>query len=222
MIPRYVHRIWLGPADPPVEHDYTEQWQATNPEFELLTWTDDKVRDELPLVCQDIYDQAPTYVHRADIVLVEAVHALGGVSVGYDMEPLRPIAPFCDQADAWCTPDADGFPGQAFFGAIPGHRAMADLLDRLPKRIAERGWEQPHISTGPYLWGDVFGRFGEQAADRGLSIFGDWKVAYPVRYWEKHLFDDPRRYAQRTRKSLVVHRFAGSWLRNGGEDVKVR
>lgn len=216
-----VHRVWLG-SEPPAKHDFSAHWQATNPGYELVTWTDGAVDDDLEhMVCQVQYDDAPTYVHRADIVLVEAVYRYGGVAVGYDMEPLQPIDPLIAGHDAWCTPDADGFPGQAFFGGIPGHRAFAAVLDRLPQRLAERGgWMQheegqfpgPHLDTGPWLWGDVFGRHGEQAAAFDLDILGTWETAYPVRYFEKDRRIAPRELRRRMDLAYVHHLFAGSWV----------
>lgn len=215
-----VHRVWLG-SPPPAVHDYSEAWAATNPDYELVTWTDEKVEDDLArMVCQAEYDAAPTYVHRADIVLVEAVHRYGGVSVGYDMEPLKPIGPLIAGHAAWCTPDADGFPGQAFFGGEPGHPAWNRVLDVLPERIARDGWQAPHLSTGPYLWGEAFGRFGEQAADYGLAILGTYKTAYAERYWEKGKLSRSQ-LAARLRHSVVRHHFAGSWLGNP-DSIQVR
>lgn len=219
-----IHRVWVGPHEPPAEHDYTAAWAATNPDYELVTWTDQRVEDDLEhMICQRLYDEAPTYVHRADIVLVEAVYRYGGVAVGYDMEPLRPVDPLISGHGAWCTPDADGFPGQAFFGGIPGHRAFAAVLDRIGPRLEERGgWLQhdegqypgPHIDTGPHLWGDVFGRNGERSTDFGLDVLGTWETAYPIRYWEKDTPLDPAELDRRMALAVVAHKFAGSWLRN--------
>lgn len=219
--PRFIHRCWLGPNTPPVEHDYSFEWLTTNPEWRLLTWTDRNVHELFPLVCQKEYDCAPTFVHRADIVMVEAVYALGGVAVGYDMEPLKPLDPLVEGHDCWCTPDADGFAGGAFFGAIPHHPTIRLILDTIKTRIGRDGWHDtgPHLDTGPWLWGEVFGRYHEHAAELGMEVLGDWQTAYPIRYWEKNLFHDPTVYAERTANSVVVHRFAGSWL---STDVRVR
>jgi hypothetical protein len=136
------------------------------------------------------------------------------------MEPLRNIEPLIAGVDAFCTPDADGFPGQAFFGATPGHRAMRAVLDTLPRHLERNGgWGFPHKDTGPYLWGRVFGRHGQACAAAGVQLLGDQATAYPVRYWEKHYFDDPEVYAELTRDSYVVHRFAHTWANM--DDVSV-
>lgn len=220
MIPKLIHRAWLGPNVPPVGYDYTEAWAATNPDWALLTWTDQTVANLFPLVTQREYDDAPTYVHRADLILPEAVYQLGGVAVGYDMLPLRSLEPF-QRYDCWCTPDADGFAGGAFFGAIPGHPAIRHVLDTIHIRIERDGWapgwHQPHVDTGPYAWGEAFGvgphRLSrDRARNYGMHILGDYRTAYPIRYWEKEIFDDPTAYAEVTRDSYVVHQFAGSWL----------
>lgn len=219
MIPKLLHRPWIGPNTPPAEHEYSAAWARTNPAWSLLTWTDETVENLFPLVLQAEYDAAPTYVHRADILLVEAVYRLGGVAVGYDMEPRRPLEPLVDGRDCWCTPDADGFAGGAFFGATAGHPTIRHILDTIRTRIERDGWHQPNIDTGPWAWGEAFGRYHEHAGELGMHVLGDYRTAYPIRYWEKHLFDDPAKYAELTRDSVVVHRFAGSWLTT---DVTVR
>lgn len=223
MIPRLIHRVWLGPNPQPFEHDYTAAWAATNPEWELRTWTDENVDELFPVITQREYDDAPTYVHRADLILPEAVHALGGVAVGYDMEPLRPLEPLIGGHDCWCTPDADGFAGGAFFGATRGHLAILHLLATIHERVGRDGWhpDRPNIDTGPYAWGEAFGRHGEYCSDLGMAILGDRATAYPIGYWERELLDNPATVAERTRTSTVVHRFAGSWL-NPDLDVTVR
>lgn len=213
MIPKLAHRVWLGPHEPPVEHDYRAQWAATNPDWHLITWTDVEV-DALDLVDQAEYDAAPTYVHRADLIYVEAVHMFGGVAVGYDMEPLRSIEPLIDGLDCWCTPDADGFAGSAFFGATPHHPAIRHVLDTIRARVARDGWHPgfPNQDTGPWAWGEAFGRFHEHCDEHAMAVLGTWKTAYPVRYWEKQILDQPARLRARLRDAYMFHRFAGSWL----------
>jgi hypothetical protein len=215
--------VWLGRGERPKEHDYSVQWARTNPEWQLRTWTDENVEQLFPLVSQRLYDTAPTVVHRADLIYVEAVRVFGGAAVGYDMEPLRPLEPLIGERDCWCTPDADGFAGSAFFGATPNHPAIAHVLETINARVARDGWHptMPNEDTGPWAWGEAFGRFHEDCAVHGMAVLGDWKTAYPVRYWEKEIFDQPVRLKQRTRNSVVVHRFAGSWL-NPKLDLRVR
>lgn len=231
MIPKLVHRVWLGPHAPPAEHDYAAAWAATNPGWQLLTWTDQTVPNLFPLVTQAEYDDAPTYVHRADLILPEAVYRHGGVAVGYDIEPLRPLDTFIGGYDCWCTPDADGFAGGAFFGAEPGHRAIRHVLDTIHRRHERdgwaTGWPQPHIDTGPWAWGEAFAADPnipgyERAGKYGMVVLGDYRTAYPIRYWEKQLFDDPTKYAHLTRDSVVVHRFAGSWVGDNAANVLIR
>jgi len=210
--PRIAHRVWLGPHTPNPEHaTYADRFAEVNPGWTVITWTDAMVAD-LTLVNGDLYDEAPTYVHRADLILYEVVYRYGGLAFGYDMEALRNVEDFIGDHECWCTPDADLFPGQAFFGATPEHPAIRAVMDRAGPRIGELGgWNQPHIDTGPYLWGDVFGRHGQRAHVHGLDVIGTWRTAYPVRYWEKEIFADPVRYAARIRGSLMVHRFAFTW-----------
>lgn len=233
MIPRLIHRPWVGPNPEPLDTDFADEWAATNPGWELVTWRDDNVGELLDAVdvdgFADLYHDAPTWVHRADLVLIAAPYVHGGVSVGYDTEPLRPIDPLIAGHDAFCTPDSDGFPGQAFFGTVPRHRSMRALLERVGPRLAERGgWRQvtpyeampgqipgPHIDTGPWLFGDVFGRRGERCATHGMALIGDVDTAYPIRHWERDLPADV--VERRCRNAYVRQHFTGSWFRPENE-----
>lgn len=221
--PKLIHRVWLGPNIPdPFFASLDLAWAAVNPGWEVRTWGDREV-ERLDLSLQPEYDAAPTYVHRADIVMAEVVARFGGVAVGYDMEPLRPLETLCGDSDGWCTPDADGFPGGGLFGARPGHPGILAVIVAIAHRIRALGWVSPNLITGPYAWQ---GALGEDSAllPGGLDVLGTTATAYPIHYSERELLTD--RSAARARAvelgAHAIHYFAGTWLPESGVDVTVR
>lgn len=204
---RVIHRIWLGGDEPAWSRAWAAAWQESHPDWVVHTW-DDVAVATLPLRSRAWYWELPGPVHRADVLRVELVRRFGGVYVDADMEPLRPITAFVPSHGAWCTPDADGIPGGAFFGGD----AFASVWDRMLDLFAERWRDTPSLPPnhlfGPFAWRDLFGADG----DGWITVLGTPATAYPFHWNEPRvLMDDPDERAARCARSLMIHRYAGTW-----------
>ncbi len=230
MIPKIIHRCWLGPNSPdPYFVEAHDRWAALNPGWQVHDWNDDNVEQALlPLMyLRDDYLAAPTYVHRVDIAIVEAVRVYGGVAVAWDSEPLKPIEPFYRDSKGWCSPDGDLIPGGAFFGAEPDHPGTRAILQAIKHRIERYGWTRPvNEITGPFAWMDAFGVeiIGDPATRFPLEILGRREDFYPVTSNERH--HQHLTYGQMVERAravdaVAVHMYSRSWLA-GGLDVTVR
>lgn len=224
--PKVIHRVWLGPNEPdPVCVAFSDRWRELHPGWQVIDWHDDERGtyligrdgvDDLSVVrCADLvlaseYREAPTWVHRADMVMVELAWAFGGMVAGWDMEPTRSWEPLIDGHAAWCTPDADGFPGGGIFGAVDHHPAMMLILDTIRSRWARFPGADPNIVTGPYAWNEAIGPFD-------LDVLGTTRTAYPIHYTARHLTRDPATMGKLRQDPEVyaIHLFAGSWLEGG-------
>lgn len=216
MIPKLIHRVWLGPNTPhPDDVAATRLWADMYPDHRIVEWTDSTIH-QLPLILTDEYAAAPTWVHRADIVSVEAVYHLGGILVGWDMEPIRNILHLVDGLEGWCTLDADGYPGGAFFGAVAGHQGLACLIEVIRARVAD-GYTKPNRDTGPYAWNDAFGPDGRMPD--ALTVVAGSKAAYPIHWKQKELLQDPEVVAglRADPDVYAIHHFRGSWLKSGAK-----
>lgn len=220
--PKLIHRVWLGPNVPdPFFAELGAAWANMNPGWVVRNWNDTEV-ERLDLTLQDEYDAAPTYVHRADIVMAEVVARFGGVAVGYDMEPLKPLETLIGDSEGWCTPDADGFPGGGLFGARERHPGILAVLVAIAHRVRALGWVSPNQITGPYAWQAALGP--ESAIlPNGLDVLGTTDTAYPIHYSHRELLAD--RPAARARAvdlgAHAIHYFSGTWLPDSGFDVRV-
>ena len=221
---RIIHRVWLGPNQP-LSRDaaFTDLWQCTHPGWKVMVWDDQAVDSLLrPLIIDELYEQAPTYVHRADIVMVEAIHRFGGLYAGWDTEPTRSWEPLIGGLYGWSTIDVDGFPG-GVFGARSGHPAMRALLATIYAGVQRRGtFSTPNVDTGPFAWGATFGLAGRMPG--GLEQVGTAKTWAPVHWKQKELLDDPL-FIEGLRADpevFSIHYFNGSWLPESSVDVHVR
>lgn len=220
MIPKIIHRIWVGCPEPDWSQNLALQFQEMHPDWIVHTWTDEQVA-RLNLVCGDLYDKFATYkaTYRADLLRVELVYRFGGVYVDADMEPWRHIGEFVRGHEAFCTPDADGWPGGAFFGAVAGHASMAALLDVFPDRFARKPDEYPHIMLGPHCWRDVFGTLDApyknlvRQCKHGLVCAGSIATAYPIHYNNRDTVWDAQVRASLSADTLMIHQFRASWLK---------
>lgn len=234
-VPRIIHRVWVGPEEPAWSRQLAHAWQKMHPEWMVVTWGDEQLRC-LKLQCMDLFLRLPKPVHRADVARVEVVHLFGGVYVDADMEPLRDITRFVDMSagfvhktdggGAFCTPDADGWPGGAFFGVEPGHPAFRALLDVFPQRYAANPGQDPHLMFGPHCWRDVYGelqtpdedlfrvlRFRDQDQKmRTMVCSGETATAYPFHYKHRNLVHITEERAKRCERSLMIHLFNASWV----------
>lgn len=201
--PRIIHRIWLGPAAPSDRNrGFTDRWADLHPGWEIKVWDDDQAETIRPLIYDRLYQHSPSVVHRADLLRIEIVLRLGGMYTDFDLEPVRNVEPLIGCSEGWTTPDADGMPGNAFFGATADHQGLRAVLETIRGRADGEGWATPNMTTGPHAW---------QAGAGGLDLLGTTATAYPVHWSDKKTL--PARAAGlRTQNNVyAIHHFDGSW-----------
>ena len=123
-IPRVIHQIWVGPAEPPVA--WIDTWRATGWEHRL--WREDDL-DTLSMRNRRVFDRymADACWHgAADVARVEILAVQGGLYVDADVERLLPLdgVPWLESEmfvlrepdTAWLT--------NTVMGCVSGARAM--------------------------------------------------------------------------------------------------
>ena len=162
MIPRLLHRIWLGDHPrPAVYDDYWRQWAALHPGWDLHIWTE---RNMPPLRNQAEYDyceytasagilidhQRAVAVQRADIAAYELVWRFGGVYVNCDMQPLRPLNDLLGHL-AFAGMEDDRYLGNAVLGGEPRSPFFDAVISELPFRVVAYPHAGMRVQTGPHL-----------------------------------------------------------------------
>lgn len=203
MIPRVVHRIWLGGPEPEWTQPFADTWRL--PGWNLRQWNEDSVASLFPLFNQSLFDNPPDLTpnhlgqFRADLLRYEILHRFGGVWVDTDLECLRPIEPLIDGHECFAAWEEQGrWIANGFMGAAPGHPFIGRLIDGIPASVRRNEGQRPNRLTGPqYLtrqW-RAHGRremavieqrlvypYGHrEIADNGPGR--DWGDAYCVHHW---------------------------------------
>ncbi len=156
-IPRIFHRIWLGTKALPEEFaEFGATWTAMHPSWEMRMWTDANLP---PLANQALFDNAPSFAAKADILRYELLLRFGGVYVDTDFECLKNIEPLIAGLECFVAQqkdlDADFgrfcYVNNALMGAGPGHPLLRDLVSSLPQHMASIPPDMPAAAlTGPH------------------------------------------------------------------------
>lgn len=197
MIPRVLHRIWLGDRPMPERFEsFWQSWQALNPGWEFVTWTEPpRLRNRA------WYQVSRTLAGKADIARYEIVLNEGGVYVDCDEEPLRPLDELVVDHDAFACKENDDPPwiANAVIGATPGHPAVAAVVAALPAGMRRYGVGQPVHSTGPGLLTRTW-------ATRDDVTLLPSSMFYPVHWSRMEDLGGPY-----PAESFGVHHWAASW-----------
>lgn len=188
-IPQTLHRIWLGAKSLPTEFaSFGETWTRYHPDWEMRLWTDENLP---PLTNQALFDEAPSFAAKADILRYEILLRFGGVYVDTDFECLKSIEPLLDGVDCFVAQqkdiDADFgkfcYMNNALMGAAPDHPLFRDLVELLRQHARSLPPDVPAAyMTGPHFLTAVL------QAHPKVKIFPA-KYFYPytaVERWRRH------------------------------------
>jgi hypothetical protein len=205
-IPRTIHRVWLGAASMPQEHEvFRETFARHHPDWEMRLWTD----EDLPAlgIGAAERERARTHAELSNLVRYEVLHRHGGVYVDTDVECRRPLTPLLRGIDAFAALEIPGGVGNAILGSIPGHPAFARAA-RLARDTLGTGVHSPD-ANGPRFLSLILEQ-GEQGAN--VAVFA-------ARQFYPYLWDELERRHETFPDAYAVHHWTLSWLaesRRGG------
>jgi mannosyltransferase OCH1-like enzyme len=203
MIPRIVHRIWLGSDIPRVARRFGESWEHHCPGWEVRTWRD---WDLPPLINQRAFDEVTHPSQRADLARLELLWRFGGVYVDTDFEALRPIETVLDGVDCFLASEDRRFVGTAIMGSRPGHPFIGRLVERASASIAAHPGEPPNRQTGPFFV------TAELKAYQRTNGRRDGVVVFPVDLFYPYHYSEPERRYDDFPGAVAVHHWTGSWV----------
>lgn len=162
MIPKRLHRIWIGPYRMPAE--YVANGQAwANFGWAVLDWSLDQLRqvpvsDETRAVLDEIEAKGANpggglvnvakWVQLADVWSYELLREFGGVYANCDIEPLRDLP--TDGLSAFVVAEDGHFLSNALMGGEAGHPFWRAVSEGLPQRFWSNRWGEMNTTTGPH------------------------------------------------------------------------
>lgn len=129
MIPRILHRVWLGTDPVPALLDYYERsWRIHHPAWDIRLWRDDTLP---PLGCRDVFERATGFKTKYDVVRLELLRQFGGVIIDMDVEAIRPLDPLLEGVEAFAGRLGRTHVGNQVLGAAPCHPFFERAVARL-------------------------------------------------------------------------------------------
>ena len=124
MIPKTLHRVWLGPKPP--DDTYLDGWRKACPGWEIRTWTDRDLEGiDVPYV-REAY-AAKKWAFVADYLRLLALEREGGVYLDTDVELSGSLDRFADDS-FFVGLVKSGLPQTAVIGAEKGSAVVKELL----------------------------------------------------------------------------------------------
>lgn len=195
LIPRTIHRVWVGDAPLPDAHRaYGDGFARLHPEWEMRLWTD------ADLLGLGIGERELAAVRKpselSNLMRYEVLRRFGGVYVDTDVECLRPFDDLLRGVECFAALELPGRVGTAVLGCVPGHPAFVRAA-ALARQTLGTGAHSAD-ANGPYLVSLIL----EQ--EPGVTIFGAERF-YPYRW------DEPERADEDFPDAYAVHRWTLSW-----------
>lgn len=201
MIPKKIHYFWFGKGKKSVLTEFCiESWKRTNPEFEIIEWTEENFDIRCNHFVKKAYEKKK-WAFVSDYARAKILFEEGGFYLDTDMELKLPLDEFLKEK-AICGFEIKGIPYSAFWAVEKGHELAKDIKEYYEK--LDRFQEIPNTKIFSQLLVEKYG------ADAEKDQFQELK--FGVKLYPSHFFslDLPRNY--------VAHHFSGSWHGNWSEE----
>jgi mannosyltransferase OCH1-like enzyme len=178
-IPRIIHQIWLGGPVPEKYKIWLESWQNIKG-WEYRLWTDKEV-EQLSLFNSDLYQSAPNYGEKADVLRYELLYLFGGLYVDTDMYCTNPdFFEFAHQQYSFYAgiepiEACDFSIGNSIMGSAPGHPLMEKIVTDLKDFVANCNHTGTVEKTGPrYITSQLY---------KHISLLGNDGLVFPPTFF---------------------------------------
>lgn len=205
MIPHVIHQIWLGGPPPDWFQGYADSWRRHHPDWEYKLWTEETRFD---FENRDLFERAPSYAMKADILRYEILANEGGLYVDADFECHRPLDALIEQCDPLflvsefgtvCNSLLGGEVGSPFFRAC-----SREVRPRMLGSTEDEWRRKPHLITGPGLVDEVYCDLDVAIEHPRTLLPGDYFFVPRTRV--PHLLE------QAQRKRYASHWARASWV----------
>jgi mannosyltransferase OCH1-like enzyme len=214
IIPRFMHRIWIGSPPPDWVHQFGDTWAEHHPEWQHCFWNDDTVQDLLPLsdTSQAMWNAAPVLFpnhveqFRSDILRYHLLYLYGGVYVDADFYALKPIDELIHDVPFFAVYEVQGkWIANGLMGATKSHPLLVKLIEEsvgnVKAMMQQHRRKRPARVSGPEAITKVLNDSQWLSSLEGRFRVLDQRNFFPYGCNEvaKHPmgedFDDPNLYA---------------------------
>jgi mannosyltransferase OCH1-like enzyme len=219
-IPKIIHQIWLGGTLPERFNDWVNSWNKWEG-WEYWLWTDEDVKN-LILINSELYDAAPNYGEKADILRLEILYQFGGLYVDTDMECLIPdFFEFANHEYSfycgihpleiiWKSDQCKFTLGNAIIASAAYHPVLENIIKELSLHANDYIKGGTLARTGP--------RFITNQIVNNLELLGSDGIIFPTTFFYPIRKKEIHSHQLLLRpESAAVHYWDGSWMRPEGK-----
>jgi hypothetical protein len=188
MIPKVLHRIWVGGPMPAKYQRFEADWRRLHPGWEFKTWGDG---DLLWLQNRELFDNAERFVpkdavgqFRADVARYEILSRFGGVYVDCDVEPKRCFDPLLGVEGFAGWEEQERFVGNTVLGSAPGNPFFAEMVRAVVDSSKANVGRAATWLSGPRVVTRVYN--DNRNLQKHLTV-------YPQKYFFPYSYTDLRR-----------------------------
>lgn len=206
-IPKIIHYCWFGrnPKSKLAEK-CIKSWKKFCPDYEIIEWNEDNFDiSAAPNYVKQAYE-AKRWAFVTDYVRLRGLLEMGGIYMDTDVEVIRPLDPYLEQ-EAFAGFESLKGVQTGLLACQKGFPLFQEFLQHYDTASFLREDGTPDTTTNVEVLTRLCRKYGLQMNDKfqvveGLAVYPR-EVFCPVDFDTKKL--------KKTRKTVVIHWFSGSW-----------
>lgn len=208
MIPKIIHYCWFGGNElPKLAADCISSWRKFLPEYEIIEWNEKNFPiEDFPFARAALENKK--FAFASDVCRLYALKEVGGVYMDTDVEVLRSLDTFLDDA-AFSGFENDDFVPTGIMASEKNGKWVSELLDYYVGRSFTKSNGELDTLSNTFIITKMMKEKGFVMNNKKQSIEG-YVTFFPNDYF------CPKSYKtgsiDLTENSYCIHHFAKSWI----------
>ena len=207
MIPKVIHYCWFGRnPKPKLAEKCIRSWKKHCPDYEVIEWNEDNYDlSKAPLYVRQAYE-AGRWAFVTDYVRLKALLEEGGIYMDTDVEVVKPLDPYL-QHRAFAGFEHPQRVQTGLMACEKGFPLFQDFLAHYDTALFYKADGSQDITTNVEV-------LTKLCLDRGMVCNDKYQIVDGLALYPREVFcpvDYDTEKLKRTRKTVTIHWFAGSW-----------
>lgn len=218
MIPKVIHYCWFGRGK---FNDTIEKciasWKKYCPDYEIICWNEDNYDIHKNKYIEQAYSHKK-WAFVTDYVRLDVIYNYGGIYLDTDVEILKPLDSMLD-CEMYVGMESEKYISFGLgFGAIKGHSYLKEMMEYYETREFVKQEGTLDLTTCPIIQTDILEKYGFRKKNEYQKI--PRCIIYPIEVMSPKSFQTAE--INITRKTVSIHHFDMSWLKDKEKTAKIK